>query len=142
MLSGMESSEASRQISEVQKLQASTAGEALRARPLAMPVLGVATIVFFSSFASDNRWLRIVAPVVWTMFLVVWVRWLRGANRARPRAFGGYEWRRDLPLWLGLFVLTNLLMLVGRTVSWLLAGILMALVSAGSGLFAALRRRA
>ena len=142
MLSGMESSEASRQISEVQKLQASTAGEALRARPLAMPVLVAATIVFFSSFAIDNRWLRLVAPVVWTVFVVAWVRWLRGDNRARPRVFGDYEWRRDLPLWLGLFVLTNLIMLVGRTVSWLLAGVLMALVSAGSGLFAALRRRA
>lgn len=111
--------------------------ESLRGRPSAEPILIGATFLVFASYAIDSRWVRLAAPVLWVAFLVGWHRWLRSENRARPGPSRGRFDRRGYVVgWLVLMAIANLIMVVGCTVSWVLAGVLMAgLVARGGVIF-------
>jgi hypothetical protein len=134
MVSYMESTDPARQLADIDRLQTRTESESLQGRRGAMPVLIVGTLLFFSSFEIDSRWVRILAPVAWTVFIVAWVRWLRSSNRARPGwRLASFEWRRYLPWWIALTLVANLIALLGEKVSWIWAGVLMAALVGGGG---------
>ncbi len=134
MLSTMESSEAEGELSYIQGLQIRTLTESVRGRPGALSLIAVATVLYFGSYEIEAGWVPVVAPVVWILFIVGWVRWLRSSNRVRGGRRATWVWRRDGPLYVGLFVAANLIGLVGASVSWLLAGALMASLGTVAGL--------
>ena len=92
-------------------------------------MLAVATILFFSSFEIDSGWQRILAPILWPVFIVLWVRWLQSAGRARAKTT--WDWRIYVG-WIVSLPVVYLGTVIGEKVSWILAGLLMA------GFFAAL----
>ena len=119
----MESNDAAQQLAEVDRLKARTARETLRERPWAVSVLAVATILFFSSYSIDSGWQLVLAPIAWTAFIFVWVRWLQSAGRARPKTT--WDWRIFVGWGVSLPVV-YLGTMIGEKVSWILAGLLMA----------------
>lgn len=133
MVSGMESSDVADELSDVQRLQARTVTESLRGRPGALSLLAVATVLYLGSYEIETGWVPVVAPIVWILFIVIWVRWLRSSNRVRGGRRATWVWHRDGLLYLGLFVAANLIALVGASVSWLLAGALMASLGTVAG---------
>lgn len=131
----MESNEASRQLADVERFKSRTVSESLRGRPAGVPLLVVATFLFFSSFEIESQWVGLVAGVVWMAFIVLWVRWLRSDNRARS------TWRAMSPRvrthvvvgWIVGLIAANLAAFIGEKVSWILGGALMAAVVAFGG---------
>jgi hypothetical protein len=139
----METDNVREQLAAAARLRSATITEAGRIPRGAFVVLAIATVLFFSSYSIDQGWVYVVAPIVWTAFIVAWVWWLRHGNRATPGrpARTRDERRRDIVEWIGLFVTANAIALLGATVSWILAGVLMAFLGAGAGQVASRRGR-
>lgn len=138
IVAGMESNEAFSQLSDIERLKARTVSESSQGRPAALPLLVVATFLFFSSFEIDSpQWFRLVAGFVWTVFIVLWVRWVRSDNRVRPswRSSGPTARRHIVTGWIVGLTGASLAGFIGTRVSWVLAGALMAAVVAGGGIF-------
>ena len=142
MVASMESfGGTSEELAELERLQRVTKNEAVRGRRWAVPVLVVAVIVFFASYALDSDVQRRVAPMIWGAFVGLWIVWLRSGNRARARWLGDLEWRDVLPWWVASMVVGLLITQVVGPVSWVLAGVLMALLCATPGLVSWRRTR-
>jgi hypothetical protein len=127
----MESNEASTRLEEVTRLRSATRAEAFGAPRAAWPVMAVAMALFISSFTfvtSDKG--RTIAAVGWTMFVVLWVGWLRLGRGARPGRLPrtAADRRRYAVEWVVFFVVCNLIVQVLGRVSWALAGVAMAVV--------------
>lgn len=133
----MESTPASEQLADIDRLKSRTVSESLQGRPAAVPLLVVATLLFFSSYEIESEWVELVAPIVWVIFIALWVRWLRSDNKARPRwgAMSSRARGRVVVGWIVGLVAANLAVLVGEKVSWILGGALMAALVAFGGTF-------
>jgi hypothetical protein len=109
----------------------------------ALAVLAIATVLFFSGFGLHSDFYDVVAPIIWTGFVAGWVLWLRHGRRAIPGrpSRARDERRRDIALWVGLFIVANLIVVLGSRVSWVLVGVLFALLGASAGASAAWRGR-
>ncbi len=130
----MESNDAATQLGELERVRAATRHEAFKTPRTAWPVLGTATVVWFSLFAvveSDRG--RLGLALVWTAFVAIWAWWLRvgrGAVAPRPVRTRSQR-RRDVLEFVALMGACFVLVQVLSLVSWTLTGVAMAIVSMG-----------
>lgn len=131
----MESTDPAQQLAAVDRLKARAESESLKGRPAAIPVLVVATLLFFSSYEIDSIWVNAGAPILWTFFIAGWVWWLRSPNRAKPRLkLSPWPAREYVPGWIAVTLLGVLIATIGERISWILGGILMAALVAWGGI--------
>lgn len=128
----MESNDASDRLDDLHGLSSATAAESLAGRPWAPVLLAAATVLMFSSYELDSSWVRSAAPVAWGAFVILWLRWLRGDNRARGYRRAAGSWKKEAPLLVALFVIASAITAIGAAVSWVLAGVLLACMGAGA----------
>lgn len=142
----MESNDAQRQLSEIDRLKAATQVESTAVAAWAWPVLVVvAMVATFTSFQFlDEPWQAIVSAA-WCVFVAIWIRVIRRNNRAvRPRVerTAGQR-KKDIKEWVVLLVAANAITFGLSRISWTVAGIGMAIFcSFAGGVFSRRGRRA
>lgn len=140
MVSVMETNPAE-QLEGVRRLRTETLTEARKIPRGAFVIQGVALVVWFTGFGLlGPEKLGLEAAVwiaLWWIFFVSWSLWVRQATRARQPtdALTRGETLRRVVEWTAFFALGQAIVWFGSRVSWILVGVLLALLMVGQGLF-------
>jgi len=135
MVSGMETTPA-QDLDDVKRLRSATITESGRVPRGAFAVLVAGILVFASGFEFiENGWIGLGWIAAWWVFVISWIVWLKRHNRAElalpplPQS----ERRRRRIEWVAMLVAGQAIVQLGSRVSWILAGVLLAIMAVGQG---------
>jgi len=101
----------------------------------AWPTFAVAVFLFMSSFELRTTWVAFVAPAVYAIFVGIWVGMITKRSGVQPRLRGMPRplFAELVRFWVGGAVVAGVAVVLGVTVSFVLAGAVLALATVVGG---------